>query len=373
LRLLSSLILILVIAGMALASQILDPTDIGVGARPLGLGKAFTAIADDGSAIFTNPAGLALSNKLKMVSMGGNLMGEVPYTMMGGSYPVMNGTLGVGYVGLGVSGIKETKLVGITPEVTGQEGSFANTALCLAYAGDLEKIPYLSRVNTGIFKETKLGCALKLISHGYSGATTFEGGKATGFDLDVGAISKLDEETQVGMSIKNIIPGNNFKSDELPMVITAGLSKRFSKYNLLTALDAEISRTLLLHLGCEWNPIQIFKLRFGLDQKPSAGGTLTNLAAGVGLGFKGFTFDYAYHTYAELSEFTTHFLSIGYMGEALDQARAKGKDKVAPPSPPAPVIETPAIAPQIKVAPITIKALPKPKPQPKLKPKKKGK
>ena len=114
-------------------------------------------------------------------------------------------------------------------------------------------------------------------------------------------------------------------------------------------------------------------MRFGLDQKPSAGGTLTNLAAGVGLGFKGFTFDYAYHTYAELSEFTTHFLSIGYMGEALDQARAKEKDKVAPPSPPAPVIETPAIAPQIKVAPITIKALPKPKPQPKLKPKKKGK
>ena len=33
--------------------------ELGMGARPLALGEAFTGIADDGSALFYNPAGLA--------------------------------------------------------------------------------------------------------------------------------------------------------------------------------------------------------------------------------------------------------------------------------------------------------------------------
>ena len=40
-----------------------DPTRLGVGARPLGMGKVFTAFADDPSAIFLNPAGLNLAEK----------------------------------------------------------------------------------------------------------------------------------------------------------------------------------------------------------------------------------------------------------------------------------------------------------------------
>jgi len=337
----------------AQASQILDPTDIGVGARPLGLGKAYTAIANDGSAIFTNPAGLSQGSNLKLISMAGNVMSEVPYTMFGGSYPLLNGTLGFGYVGLGVSGIKEAYLSGGTPEVTGKEGSFTNSALNLSYATDLEKVPYLNKMGTGIFREAKVGATFKLINQGFSGTASFEGGGGTGFDLDLGTQAKINEDTTAGLTVKNLIPGNNFKSDELPMSITAGVSKNFTKFNLLTAMDAEISRTLLFHLGCEWNPIQLLKIRLGLDQKPSAGSSITNLAAGMGISFKGFTFDYAYHTYAELSEFTTHFFSIGYVGE---EKKIEVKPVIAPAPQPTPVqITPPAKSVPIKKTPVKAK------------------
>lgn len=314
-RSLSSLLLIAVLAATAGASSVFDPTDIGAGARPLGLGKAYTAIANDSSAVFTNPAGLALSKSSTAISMFGSLMNEVPYTMFGGSYPALNGTVGFGYVGLGVSGIKETVLVGNTPEVTGTDASFANSALNLSYATDLKR-------DLGVFKNVSVGGSIKLISQGFSGGASFESGNGGGVDLDLGAISSLNDETTVGLTLKNLIPGNNLKSDELPMGITAGVAKKFVQYNLLTAVDAELSRGLLLHAGAEWSPTQMLRLRLGLDQKPSAGSATTNLAMGMGVNFKGYTFDYAYHTYAELSEFATHFFSIGFVGEAKAAAIA---------------------------------------------------
>jgi len=67
-------------------------------------------------------------------------------------------------------------------------------------------------------------------------------------------------------------------------------------------------------VGCEWKPIEFISLRGGIDQSPSGGEVVTNTATGVGINIKGFTFDYAYHTYAELVEFSTHYFSIGYSG-----------------------------------------------------------
>ena len=40
-----------------------DFNDIGLGARPIGMSNAFTAVADDVYAIYYNPAGLAFLNR----------------------------------------------------------------------------------------------------------------------------------------------------------------------------------------------------------------------------------------------------------------------------------------------------------------------
>jgi len=185
--------------------------------------------------------------------------------------------------------------------VTGGEGSFGAREFNLSYAKDLGK--------------AKVGVNLKLVSQGFSGTPSFEGGNGSGFDLDLGALTFLNEETKVGLTLKNLIPGNNLRGDELPMVIVGGVSRFFPGQKLTGALDAEINRTLLLHAGLEWNPVELLKVRVGLDQKPSFGGSITNFSTGLGLTYRGFSFDYAYHTYAELGEFSTHFFSLGYVGE----------------------------------------------------------
>jgi hypothetical protein len=46
-----------------------------------------------------------------------------------------------------------------------------------------------------------------------------------------------------------------------------------------------------------------------------------NLTAGVGIIYRGFTFDYAYHQFGDLAENATHFFSIGYRG--VETARRK--------------------------------------------------
>jgi len=86
---------------------------------------------------------------------------------------------------------------------------------------------------------------------------------------------------------------------------------------------------LLFHAGAEWSPIKFLKVRAGLDQAASAGSSATNLSGGLGIVVRGFTFDYAYHGYSDLSEFTTHYFSIGYeFLNAKDRIGEKVEEKI---------------------------------------------
>jgi hypothetical protein len=57
----------------------------------------------------------------------------------------------------------------------------------------------------------------------------------------------------------------------------------------------------------------VITLRLGQDQEMSGfNETTTNLTAGVGLNWKGFTFDFAYHGNSDLPENTSSYFSLGY-------------------------------------------------------------
>ncbi|MBU1026751.1 MAG: hypothetical protein KKA31_03375, partial [Candidatus Margulisbacteria bacterium] len=270
--------------------------------------------------------------KFSVISMSGNLINEVPYMMLGGAWRAPAGVIGIGYVGASTDGIKEAILVGSTPEVTGNTANFGATTFVLSYANEAKEINYINKINFLTDRNAKVGANFKLVSQGFSGGASFEGGSASGFDVDLGTIIPINETMNSSVTIKNIIPGNNVGKDELPMSIIGGLSVKYPERNLLTAYDAEMNQEgFLLHLGIEWNPTKALFVRAGIDQKADA----YNLALGLGTKFKGFTFDYAYHTYAEMSEFTTHYFSIGFAGPEM----ATG------PEPKPPVVErTPAPA-----------------------------
>ena len=75
-----------------------DATVIGGGARPLGMGRAFTAVADDVDAVFINPAGIAGLKGPAAMAMFTNLLGEIYYSEYCGAIPSHFGTVGLGYI-----------------------------------------------------------------------------------------------------------------------------------------------------------------------------------------------------------------------------------------------------------------------------------
>nr|HPI04205.1 UPF0164 family protein [Candidatus Goldiibacteriota bacterium] len=68
----------------------------GAGARSLGMGKAFTGLADDASAVYYNPAGLAQQNPYQLSLMHVILYEDTMYDFAAATVPFS----GVGTFGL---------------------------------------------------------------------------------------------------------------------------------------------------------------------------------------------------------------------------------------------------------------------------------
>jgi len=140
-------------------------SQIFIGARPLALGETFTAIADDGNAVYWNPAGLPTLKRIEFNSMYANLYG--------------------------IKGLKNLYLSFVYPltprYVLGM--SWFNFGF-----GDEELEYYRNKANLSfgarVFKNLFLGANVKYVNtdarlDGYSE------GKAYGFGFDVGGVYSL--------------------------------------------------------------------------------------------------------------------------------------------------------------------------------------
>ena len=87
--------------------------DIGVGARPLSMGSAFTAVASDVTSLYWNPAGLAFLPSTQFhVMHSERFSGIVNWDFLGMGMPVSNkNKLAVGIYRLGVDDILLTRLL----------------------------------------------------------------------------------------------------------------------------------------------------------------------------------------------------------------------------------------------------------------------
>ncbi len=61
---------------------------IGVGARPLGMGGGYIAIADDVNAIYWNPGGLAQLRKKEISAMHNEWIDDIKYEFVGYAVPL---------------------------------------------------------------------------------------------------------------------------------------------------------------------------------------------------------------------------------------------------------------------------------------------
>lgn len=328
------------------AQAALDLSEIGVGARPLGLGSAFVGAADDASAIFTNPAGLAENDNLNITSMSGAMLGDVGYLVFGAADLSPIGKFGIGYINASVGSIPMTALVGSGPSLEANQyglADYGSNQLIFAYGTRLSRV-----LKNGAGGNVYVGANLKVFSQGFTGGAAPPSGGAnplndatgTGLDADFGLQWAARDWLKLGLVLQNFLPESfggkfiwekNSVMEGIPMVTRlggqcrllgpAGLRRDEKTLDLMVDYQNHSSagRPATWHLGLEYQPINQFYLRCGLDQKAKAAeagiGVDNNLAFGVGVFLGGFSFDYAYHQFGDLSDNTSHFFSIGYRGE----------------------------------------------------------
>ncbi|MFC1496440.1 PorV/PorQ family protein [Candidatus Margulisiibacteriota bacterium] len=307
-----AIILILGFAATANAVTGVDPMRIGVGARALGMGRAYVAIAEDADTIFINPAGLGTVMKPKLSSMYSNLLSDVNYIVAGGAYPFADkSAIGAGLITANVGDIELYDTAGTSLGT----GSWGNSVIFASYGTRLAANDKL-----------KVGGSLKYFSNGGTdgtGTTTISSAAGTGFGLDAGMLYSVNENVNVGAVAQNVFNGGiesgHGISNEIPATIKAGVAfstligeKR--KLNLAADYDLNSGSSDTLHLGAELFLTPMLALRAGMDQDPAPEGTATNITAGVGLRVQGVSFDFAYHPYSSVTDDTSYFFSVGYVG-----------------------------------------------------------
>ncbi|MFA5887022.1 MAG: hypothetical protein WC863_04620 [Patescibacteria group bacterium] len=290
-----------------------DPMSVGGGARPLGMGRAFTAIADDADAPFINPAGLAGLKGPQGMTMFTNLMGEVYYTELCGSIPSEYGAVGAGLIMTGVNGI---------PTDTGPLADYYDSLFLLSYSTPLAR--FFQYANN-VF----VGGNIKFFSRGFSGGISQY---ASGTSADIGLKYIFSPNLSFGICRQNFLPvsfGGVLRisggaEESIAGITKIGFAARpvpFGKDLLLafdTDLPAQSGRPITFHFGTEWKQSEYLTLRGGLDQSLDAATdshASTNWTCGLSLGYAGFRVDYAYHPYYNDPSLATNYLSLSYQAE----------------------------------------------------------
>lgn len=307
----------------AFAKTSLDLGVAGVGARPLGMGKAYVAIADDANAVFTNPAGLGLQKSWALTSMSTKLFGSANYVLAGTAIPLDQGTIGIGYIGLqspaGYSTVDETSV--------GEPLSYNSSEIILSYARNLKEV-----IHSSTLGDLSVGISLKLINHKFDG---FDG-NAQGMSTDLGIIYKPNQDLSLGANFANLggkVKWNSGKEEEVESAGKLGCSFKLLDGKLLTSAGIDFAmnakRPMLLHGGFEYKPIDFLSIRGGLDQDPlSLSESVSNFTAGVGIKIAGVSFDYAYKQDKEIESNARHYFSLSIQDLTSIVMAKKSKDSL---------------------------------------------
>ena len=246
----------------------------GVGARAFGMGGAYVAVADDATATYWNPAGLAQLNGNQLSAMHTELFMETKYDYLGVAFPTA-------YGGWGLS------LLNIMTPFTSEFGETKNVRATVGYLGygfELDKWQF--------------GLSLKYLQQELLQAN------AQAFSCDLGFNTQLAENFFFGFSVRDFwgarINWSTNYQEEIPITYLVGLS--YQMENLILSLQLE--RTLgvnLEHFGLEYEVNDFLKLR--------AGARGQDLTFGIGISQAALGFDYAYCA-AELGN--THRFSLNF-------------------------------------------------------------
>ena len=314
-RIAAAVIIAVYCANTAIAADIME---IGPSARPIGMGRAYTAVDDTVDAILFNPAGIAGIDTLRFSTMYSNLVNDYNYTSFAIAVPVKYGTIGFSMLNESSGALYRTSLdtdgkVIIDPSAS--QFSYNSQVFVIGYAAEYNK-------------NLSLGSRAKLYGKGTSQVT---GGYGTGTALDLGLVYHLNPRINLGLSYENIFSSGiswpTGTRDPIPSKISAGLLFKPRK-DLVLHLDAVSpqNRSLLLRSGAEWLFSDLLFLRAGLEQKEISGSDrYFNYSFGIGTNLKNMYINYAYYADTALKENSSHFISLEQYIPGIQQPTQESK------------------------------------------------
>lgn len=312
---LSTLVLIIniLVSNNAISEDYLytgDFTELGMGARALGMGGAYSSICSGADSVYYNPAGLSSINGYTGEIMHASIFRclEKLDTFSGGLSISGIGSLGFALQRLGIDDIKITKFEedknGVKRPKLVETVNWADNCFYASFGRQL-------------YSSMSFGTTFKYIRQG--------GGDwhANGYGLDVGFQMALPLNMKFGVNFQNIIGSVSWSTgakDNLPLNIKVGTNyslpiRKFSG-SLLFAIDGDIKFagygtssqihsgkfSMDMHYGTEFNIANTLFIR--------AGAYRSDFSCGAGLRIKMFTIDYAFITHTELCG--SHRISAGF-------------------------------------------------------------
>lgn len=273
----------------------------GMGARPIAMGGAYAAVADDVSAVFWNPAGLTRSTGSSLLLMRANYLSDISFDYL--SFASSKGGSAFG----GSVGYMNAGSVDHTDASGGTLGSYRPRDYygTLACASDLDLIG----AQTGRYSA---GVSAKFIS-----STLIE--KAETFAFDAGLTAKTEpygRPLRLGLVAQNLGPGLKYekKRDPLPATFRLGGALNASAKWLFSAeVAAPRGNTPYLaagaeHLAYSAGNMSVF-LRAGINTLTLSGiSGFNGVSGGLGATFSRASVDYAVVPFGELG--VTHRLSL---------------------------------------------------------------
>ncbi|OGS20318.1 MAG: hypothetical protein A3J83_04255 [Elusimicrobia bacterium RIFOXYA2_FULL_40_6] len=228
--------------------------NLGLGARALGMGRAFVAVADDSSAVYWNPARLTKLNKIQAAVSHLMLFEDTSYDSLSFAKNMNdNLSFGMGYMQLvcGNIPVKDENNSGDTTT------SQYDGALLLSSA-----YKYRNSISFGITAKT-------VYKSFYDVSRTWHG-------IDLAASYSPTERLDFGLNLQNFVYFGYIENYEIPGALKAGVSYKMLNKDITIALDANKTsgQSYKLNAGMELKTSGNLIVRGGFEEEnPSIGFT----------------------------------------------------------------------------------------------------
>ncbi|HOW27472.1 MAG TPA: PorV/PorQ family protein [Elusimicrobiota bacterium] len=254
----------------------------GTGARSMGMGKAFSAIADDATSVYWNPAAMVQAERKELSAMHVTLFKDTAYDSISYVHPTSRaGTLGLNFTRLLSSGFEK---IGISIDPKSQEIVKLEK---LGTFDDLQQA-YTLAYGKQFTEKMSIGVSVKQISHQMD---TFKQGfvavDAAFFGREFFPHHRI---ALVGQNIVSQVSGQT--DDQLPLTVRVGNAYSLLRDRINLGLDITQNSFsgLGYNFGAEYWVLRWAALRLGIEAHSEG---IAETSVGLGLKHRNYSLDVA--------------------------------------------------------------------------------